>query len=460
MTSDRSIGRCTPERFAYYNHGMSYLYTRRPLLIRGLLAIFLLLALSLQSGTVGLAALDREPSTLLVRLPDDVPPEQASAYLVSLGLEALVPIPRIHVWRARPLTGSQVSLETLRQRLADEVEWIEPDGMVYAQNTVPNDPYYGSLQWNLALIGLEQAWNSSRGDGVTVAIIDSGIDLVHPDLSAKLWVNPGEIPGTGQDNDGNGYADDVHGYDFVDRDGHPHDLNGHGTHVAGIAGAHTNNGVGVAGVGWEARLMALRVLDAAGNGSWSNVAEAIIYAADNGARVINLSLVSSSYSQTAAEAVVYAQGRGCLVVAAAGNSLGPILYPAALEGVMAVAATTSLDQPAINYASGPQMDVAAPGVSIYSTYTRDAPSSYSYASGTSMAAPHVAGLAALVWAYDPTLTAAQVSQVITSTAHDVHSPGWDEQTGWGRIDARAALMSLRPLELDHRHYLPLLLRAH
>ena len=438
---------------------MSHNYREPSHWYRALLALCLLLSLLLPMHAMGEAAPGREPLSLLVRLPDDIAPQQAPAHLASLGLEALAPIPRIHVWRARPLPGQPTSLQTLTQRLADAVDWIEEDGLVYAQEVVPDDPHYLLQQWNLPLIGMEQAWDWSRGQGVVIAIIDSGIDLVHPDLSAKLWINPGEIPGTGQDDDGNGYIDDVHGYDFVDRNAQPHDLNGHGTHVAGIAGAHTDNGVGVAGVGWEARLMALRVLTADGQGSWSDVAEAIIYAADNGARVINLSLVGSSYSEAVAAAVEYARSRESLIVAAAGNALGPIQYPAALPGVMAIAATTVLDEPATNYASGPQMDVAAPGVGIYSTYTRNAPSTYSHLSGTSMATPHVSGLAALLWAYDPTLTALQVTHLITSTAHDVHSPGWDERTGWGRIDARAALMSLGAANLEHRHYLPLVLRV-
>ncbi len=436
---------------------MSHDHGASPRWYRALLALCLLLIL-LPPGALVQAAPEREPLPLLVRLPDDIAPEQSRAYLATLGLEALAPIPRIHVWRARPLPGQPTALQILSQQLADHVLWIEEDGLVYAQEVVPNDPDY-SLQWNLPLIGMEQAWEWSLGEGVVIAIVDSGIDLVHPDLEAKLWVNLGEISGTGQDDDGNGYIDDVHGWDFVDGNAQPHDLNGHGTHVAGIAGAHTDNGIGVAGVGWQAELMALRVLNKEGSGAWSDVAEAIVYAADNGARVINLSLAGSTYSVAAAAAVSYALDRDCLIVAAAGNKEGPIQYPAALPGVMAVGATDSQEQPAKNYASGPEMDVAAPGINIYSTYTRDKPSTYSLMGGTSMAAPHVSGLAALLWAADPTLTALQLTHVITSTAQDVHSPGWDAQTGWGRIDAHAALLSLQPPELGHRHHLPILWRV-
>jgi subtilisin family serine protease len=425
-----------------------------------------LLALFLPPCSLGQGDLltDRPELPLLVRLPDEVTPEQAPAYLASLGLEALRPIPQIHVWRARPLPSRPAALEALRESLADRVLWIEQDGLVQAQEVIPDDPYYATYQWNLPLVGLEQAWLWSQGGEVVIAIIDTGLDLAHPDLQARLWVNEHEIPGTGQDDDGNGYIDDVHGWDFLGTlyekgDPFPQDENGHGTHVAGIAGAHTNNGIGVAGVGWGVRLMAVRVLDASGYGSWSNVAEAMIYAAANGARVLNLSLGGDTLpaGETVSDAVAYARGLGCLIVAAAGNAGGAIQYPARMEGVMAVAATTKFDGPVLGYSRGPQMDVAAPGSGVYSTRPV-IQGSYGYMSGTSMATPHVSGLAALLWAYDPTLTAAQVTQIITSTAQDVHDPGWDERTGWGRIDAQAAITSLILPQLERRHLFPLIFR--
>ena len=154
-------------------------------------------------------------------------------------------------------------------------------------------PARAAEQWALqgdAPMGVDTAWRQTTGADVTVAIIDSGIDLGHPDLAPNLWTNPGEIPGNGVDDDGNGFVDDVHGYDFVDNDGSPQDANGHGTHVAGIVGARGGNGIGGAGVAWQARLMAIRVLDGQARGTTAAVAAGIRYAVDNGARIVNLSL--------------------------------------------------------------------------------------------------------------------------------------------------------------------------
>src|SRR3954469_18398073 len=148
-------------------------------------------------------------------------------------------------------------------------------------------------QWPLqgdAPMGAASAWRQTTGGDVTVAIVDSGIDLGHPDLIGNLWTNPGEVPGNGVDDDGNGFVDDVNGYDFVERDGTPQDGNGHGTHVAGIVGARGGNGIGVAGVSWRVKLMAVRVLDGQARGTTTAVAEGLRYAVDNGARIVNLSL--------------------------------------------------------------------------------------------------------------------------------------------------------------------------
>ncbi|MBC7315339.1 MAG: S8 family serine peptidase, partial [Chloroflexi bacterium] len=234
------------------------------------------------------------------------------------------------------------------------------------------------------------------------------------------------------------------------------DDNGHGTHVAGIAGAATDNGVGVAGVSWLSPIMPLKALWYDGTGSWSDIAEAIIYAADNGARIINLSLGASTYSSTLYEAVRYAYGRGCLLVAAAGNycSSGGMFYPAAFDEVFSVAATTPSDERADFSCQDRRLDVAAPGVNIYSTYpTSMGYPPYTGMNGTSMASPHVAGLAALLWAANPSATAAQVARVITSTAKDISPWGRDAKTGWGRIDAAAAFLG-SPCPMASRLRLP------
>jgi subtilisin family serine protease len=274
---------------------------------------------------------------------------------------------------------------------------------------------------------------------------------MHPDLLNKLWTNPGEIPGNSLDDDHNGYIDDVHGWNFVAATNQPQDDAGHGSHVSGSIAAQTNNAIGIAGMSWQARIMPLKALAGNGKGTWANVAAAVIYAADNGARIVNLSLGDTQSSQTIELAVQYAQSRGCLLIAASGNSQAAVEYPAALPGVMAVAATDSADFYWSNSNRGPEVDVAAPGVNIFSTSNTGG---YFELTGTSMSTAHVSGLAALVWSARPDYSASQVALVITGTAHDVWSPGWDQFTGWGRIDAYQAVRRAS----TRSWYLPLILK--
>ncbi len=288
------------------------------------------------------------------------------------------------------------------------------------------DPYF-SNQYDMSLINADMAWGlcSLYAGNVTIAIIDTGVDLSHPDLQANL------LPG----------------YDFVDNDAVPQDGNGHGTNVAGIAAAALN-GIGVAGVAPTAKILPVRVLDDQGSGYISDIAAGVTYAADR-AQVLNLSLGGPSGSITLQNAINYAVNtKGRLVVAAAGNcggsnylangcqSQNQTIYPAAYSNVMAVAATTSLDTRASFSNVGSYVDIAAPGVNIYNAYDGG---SYAYESGTSQATPHVAGLAALVWAKNPSYTAAQVWNRITSTAVDLGTTGVDTSFGAGRIDVQQAL---------------------
>jgi len=315
----------------------------------------------------------------------------------------------------------------------------------------PDDPRYAAgYQWGLATVGAPAAWYHTQGNGVVIAIIDSGVDLDHPDLSGTLWTNAGEVAGNGIDDDGNGCIDDVHGCDFVDGDGSPDDANGHGTHVAGIAAAATNNAVGVAGMGWGATIMPVRVLDAEGDGSTLDVMNAIYYAVDNGARAINLSL--GGYSGGCgymASAISYAQAQGALVVAAAGNDgdeewfdpavPGNWFYPAACDDVLGVGATRQDDQRAAFSNYGWWVDVAAPGVGVDSTYLYGW---YASLSGTSMATPFVSGLAALVWAKYPAIEGEDVASAIMDGADDLGAAGWDPYYGAGRLNAARALYSV------------------
>ncbi|MBL0350301.1 MAG: S8 family serine peptidase [Elusimicrobia bacterium] len=313
------------------------------------------------------------------------------------------------------------------------VAWAEPDRR-YEASWVPNDPDYSSL-WAMPKIEAPTAWDSTAGGGVVVAVVDSGVDGTHPDLVDRMWANPGEIPANGLDDDGNGFVDDAGGWDFANDDGNPTDDAGHGTHVAGTIAATANNGLGVAGVAFGARLMPLKGLDAGGAGYESDLAAGIIYAADNGARIINASWGGSSKGALIEAAVNYARESGVLLVAAAGNSNGPVGYPAALDGVAAVAATDDADRKADFSSFGPPMDVAAPGVGILSTLPGG---TYGTKSGTSMAAPHVSGVAALVAALHPFYTPAQLLAALRLAVDDVETPGFDAATGAGRINAARA----------------------
>jgi thermitase len=288
------------------------------------------------------------------------------------------------------------------------------------------DPSFG-LQYDMSLINADDAWGlcSVNASTVIVAIIDSGVDLDHPDLQANL----------------------LSGYDFWDYDTVPEDGNGHGTNVAGIAAAALN-GVGVAGVAPTAKILPVRVLNNDGAGYLSDVADGIIYSADR-AHVLNLSLGGTSNAATLQNAINYAANtKGRLVVAAAGNCgdsyymyngcsyMNQPVYPGSYSNVMAVAATTSADTRASFSNVGSYVDIAAPGDDIYNTYMGN---SYDYVSGTSQAAPHVAGLAAQVWAKYSGYTAAQVWSRMTSTSVDLGAVGVDTSFGAGRIDVRQAL---------------------
>ena len=318
--------------------------------------------------------------------------------------------------------------------------WVSPS----ATATSPQDPYY-DRQWAHTRIRSSSAWDLTTGGvDLMIAVIDTGIDSSHPDLSAKL------VPGRSflTDNQGRLHEDD-----------NPVDMNGHGTHVAGIAAAVTDNGIGVAGMTWGARIMPVRVLNREGEGWTSDIARGILWARQNGADVINLSLGSEYPSDAVRDVVADAHDAGILLVAAMGNNESETpFYPAAYPDTVAVSATNVDDNLAWYSNYGSYCDVAAPGGElfdtdftggIYSTLPTGTgfflyqeygyPSDYYYLQGTSQAAPFVAGLGALVWSIDDTLSPDQVQQVIEAAAVDIGTPGRDKQFGHGRIDARAAL---------------------
>ncbi len=363
------------------------------------------------------------PGRVLVKFKPSIGAAAAHDRLAQQGLHASEVIAGLDVFKVDvPPSKEWETIAQLRTRA--DVLYAEPDYRVYALDTIPNDPYWGS-QWGLPKIQAPKAWDilsTTGGANVIIAIVDSGIDLDHPDLACPNKLLPG--------------------YDFVNNDNNPQDDYGHGTHVAGTAAACTNNGVGVAGVAWAARLLPVKVLDAAGNGSYSNLAAGIRHAVDNGARIINLSLGGINDSSTMREAVSYAVNNGRLVVVAAGNcavggsgcngQTNPIMYPAAYAEVLAVAATDSDDNHAYFSEYHPYVDVAAPGMGIYSTSLDN---SYGNLNGTSMATAFVSGLAALLWSADGNMSATQVRALIESNADDLGAPGKDNYFGYGRINA-------------------------
>ncbi|MGD9636292.1 MAG: S8 family serine peptidase [Pirellulales bacterium] len=287
---------------------------------------------------------------------------------------------------------------------------------------LPDVAYYGgSNEWNLNSINAPEAWAAGyTGEGVVVAVVDTGVDWDHAELVHQIWVNADEIAGNGVDDDGNGYVDDVRGWDFASSDNNPDDQNGHGTHVAGIIAAD-DNGSGSTGVAPDATIMPVRVLGSDGSGTESAVAAGIRYAAQNGADIINLSL-GGSYSSVIYAAIQFAQSLNVLVVAAAGNESAatpsnPARASATLNNVISVGAYNSSGTIASfsnDVGTSGAIQVDAPGVNVYSSYFSGR---YATFSGTSMAAPHVAGLAALALSANNALTASQLRSVIVSGAN-------------------------------------------
>ncbi|NJP08597.1 MAG: S8 family serine peptidase [Leptolyngbyaceae cyanobacterium RU_5_1] len=276
----------------------------------------------------------------------------------------------------------------------------------------------GGNSWNLDQINAPEVWAQGyTGQGVVVAVVDTGVDYTHPDLDANIWVNSDEIAGNGIDDDSNGYIDDLRGWDFVGSDHDPMDLDSHGTHVAGTIAAE-NNGTGTTGVAYSAQIMPVRVLDETGSGTSKNVAAGIRYAADNGADIINLSL-GGDYSSDMAAAVEYATAKGSLVVMAAGNEYtSQTSFPASLANQWGIAVgAVDRNQTLASFSNRAGASVlnyiVAPGVTITSTTPG---STYQNYNGTSMATPHVSGVAALILSANPTLTPSQVTNLLTTTA--------------------------------------------
>ncbi len=362
-----------------------------------------------------------------------------------------------------------------------EVDYAEP-WFIYPVDDVaaftPNDSLY-SRQWGFVKVKADSAWGVSQGDtSVVIGIVDTGVQWDHPDLAANIWTNPGEtgMDGNGQDkrfngidDDGNSYIDDWHGWDFAgadfnnpipDNEPRPFGNNtAHGTHVAGIAAAVTNNTSGVAGIGFKCRILPVKTSadnDTRGGGSAYILAgfEGIRYAVDMGARIINCSWGGPGASQVEQQTIDYAVSKGSLVVAAAGNSNSTEPhYPASYDGVLSVAATNVSDGKTSYSNFGTSIDVSAPGgeisnpniaiLSILSTYY---PNTYAYLAGTSMASPLAAGICALVEAQNPSFTGIQAGEQVRITCDNINSvnPFYPDSLGRGRVNAFRALTVASP----------------
>ena len=341
--------------------------------------------------------------------------------------------------------------ETLaRYRASGLVEFAEPDHLIKIAAT-PNDPHFSSgAQWSLRNSGRDisasSAWDITKSaPEVVVAIIDSGVRYTHEDLRDNMWRNPRETPGNFRDDDGNGLVDDVYGINAVRDNGDPMDDNNHGTHVAGIVGAVGNNGKGIAGVAWNVKLMACKFLGADGYGWTSDGVECVNYAVENGAQVINASFGGGEYSQAMFTAIQAARNAGIIFVAAAGNEQTNIdqtpTYPAnyGLNNVVVVGASTRLDQWDSDYSNygATKVELFAPGTSIMSTWG-SGDTAYQSISGTSMAAPHVAGAFALMKARFTNLTSVQIIDRLLANVDPISNMSGRCRTG-GRLNLNKAL---------------------
>ena len=316
------------------------------------------------------------------------------------------------------------------------VAFAEPNRRRTAQATLPNDPQFNQL-WGMNAIHAPEAWDLETGGDTLVAVVDEGVAYDHPDLAANVWHNPGETPGNGIDDDHNGYRDDVVGYDFVGTgDSNPRGSGSHGTHVAGTIAAAGNNGLGVAGVSWSARLMILRALGTS-SGTDADIAEAFDYAADMGARVVNASLGGPG-ATTTLRLPITTHPNTLFVVAAgnesADNEQGDGSYPCDYPdlNIICVAATTQSDGFASfsNFGTT-SVDLGAPGNGIYSTVPGNSaqPAAFGFMSGTSMATPHVSGALSLLLAHEPALTAAQACASVLDSGDPLASLAGKTQTG-------------------------------
>lgn len=358
---------------------------------------------------------------VLVMLDSTVSPDSFLQPLQARGITQQSQIVELGVLVLKVPAGQVLEIAAELQTQPGVIH-AEPNYFVEATDTIPNDvDVFGFQFQDLQNIRAFQGWDLSRGgSSVRIAVVDTGVDQAHEDLLTKI----------------------VAGYDFVNNDSDPQDdsFTGHGTHVAGIAAAMTNNTIGIAGTSWGARIMPVKVLNAFGNGTIANVSAGITFAADNGAQVINLSLGTPINSPILQAAIDYAYNKNRTLVAASGNTNTAVLYPAAYPNVIAVGAVDVTTARAAFSNFGPELSVVAPGVGIRSTMPGAA---YGQKSGTSMAAGYVSGLAAILVGVSPK-PPVTIKSVIQNTALDLGAAGRDDLYGWGLIQMDAAIRQVLP----------------
>ncbi|MBU3665034.1 MAG: peptidase S8 [Chthoniobacterales bacterium] len=363
---------------------------------------------------------DFVPGRVLVKPLAGASDAAVQASIKAAGASEIGRVPQIGVRILRvPAQSESRVIEALSKN--PNFEFAEPD---YIANIIltPNDPYYAAYQWHLPKVVAPAAWDFTTGSaGVTVAVVDSGVQATHPDLAGRV------LPG----------------YDFVNSDADPADDNGHGTAVAGVAAAKGNDGIGVAGAAWDVAILPVKVMNSSGSGSYSAIANGIAYSADMGAKIINLSLGGTSSSSTLQNAVSYAWNKGSLLVAAAGNNASSTtVYPAAYTNVVAVSATTASDTLASFSSYGSFVDLCAPGENITTSWVNGG---YVTISGTSFSSPLTAGVAALALSRNPALSNAQLSALLTSNTDDLGALGKDIYYGTGRLNASKVVAAAVPV---------------
>lgn len=392
---------------------------KRKLLLAALIPALLMGAITNSAAPVGLAQQQAThtgspfvPGRVLVQFRAETQLGRRAEMIAESGARVASPIAGLQVYVLELPEGADEEnlLRSLKSR--PEVEFAELDRILPPAQIAPDDPWYANWEWQLRKIECPAAWLTSTGNSlVTIAVLDTGVDGAHEDLATKM----------------------VPGWNVFDNNSDARDVNGHGTLVAGTAAAASNNGRGVASIAWGCRIMPIRISDTSGLAYYSTMASGLIWAADHGARVANLSYRAST-SSTVATAAQYFQSKGGVVTVAAGNE-GVFDSSSDNPYVLTVGATDSNDQLYSWSNTGSNLDIVAPGWA----YTTVRSGGYSAASGTSFAAPIVAGVAALVISVNPSLSGADVQNMLKQSANDLGAGGWDTSFGWGRVNAAHAM---------------------